>query len=377
MVCHCLDSGVPIYFRRPSHLDAPSPISSYRGWAPMILILLGAGIIGRLVWPFFPGLVLATVLATLVLPLHRKMAPRIGRPGLAAVATTVGIVLLILLPLAGLAFLVGTEAVSALRWLTTGSGLGDTTMGVQGRLGAVATRFGVEPETAVALVTDQLRPLAEVLMGRTLSILGGIPGILLQLGVALFALFYLLRDSDAFLIALRRMIPLDPSRTDELLARAKDITEAIVYGTVAVAVVQGVMGGIAFRLVGLPAATLWGAIMGVLALIPMIGPPLVWIPAAAYLALTGSVAQALVLAAFGALVIGTVDNLLRSVFVGSRARVHSLVVFLSVLGGVIVFGTAGVVIGPVLFALALIAIETGRMSMEGPRAEAPPFRLPG
>lgn len=250
-------------------------------------------------------------------------------------------------------------------------------MGVQGRLGAVATRFGVEPETAVALVTDQLRPLAEVLMGRTLSILGGIPGILLQLGVALFALFYLLRDSDAFLIALRRMIPLDPSRTDELLARAKDITEAIVYGTVAVAVVQGVMGGIAFRLVGLPAATLWGAIMGVLALIPMIGPPLVWIPAAAYLALTGSVAQALVLAAFGALVIGTVDNLLRSVFVGSRARVHSLVVFLSVLGGVIVFGTAGVVIGPVLFALALIAIETGRMSMEGPRAEAPPFRLPG
>jgi len=377
MVCHRLCSGVPIYFRRPSQLATPSPILSYRGWAPMILILLGAGIIGRLVWPFFPGLVLATVLATLVLPLHRRMASRIERPGLAAVATTAGIVLLILLPLSGLAFLVGTEAVSALRWLTTGPGLGDTTMGVQGVLRTVATQFGVEPDTAVALVTEQLRPLAEVLMGHTLSILGGIPGILLQLGVALFALFYLLRDSDAFLIALRRMIPLDPSRTDELLARAKDITEAIVYGTVAVAVVQGVMGGIAFRLVGLPAATLWGAIMGVLALIPMIGPPLVWIPAAAYLFLTGSVAQALVLAAFGALVIGTVDNLLRSIFVGSRARVHSLVVFLSVLGGVIVFGTAGVVIGPVLFALALIAIETGRMSMEEPSAEVPPLTPPG
>jgi predicted PurR-regulated permease PerM len=135
------------------------------------------------------------------------------------------------------------------------------------------------------------------------------------------------------------------------------------------------MGGIAFRLVGLPAATLWGAIMGVLALIPMIGPPLIWIPAAAYLIITGSVAQALVLVAFGALVIGTVDNLLRSIFVGGRAHVHSLVVFLSILGGVIVFGTAGVVIGPVLFALALIA--TGRMSMEAPRAEAPPLTPPG
>ena len=192
----------------------------------MVLILLGAGIIGRLVWPFFPGLVLATVLATLVLPLHRRMAPRSGRPGLAAVATTVGIVLLILLPLSGLAFLVGKEAVSALRWLTTGPGIGNTTVGVQGALRTVATRFGVEPETAVALVTEQLRPLAEALMGHTLSLLGEIPGILLQLGVALFALFYLFRDSDAFLIALRRMIPLDPSRTDELLARAKPTADA-------------------------------------------------------------------------------------------------------------------------------------------------------
>ena len=351
--------------------------SSYPGWAPMILILLGAGIIGRIVWPFFPGLVLATVLATLVLPLHRKMALRIGRPGLAAVATTAGVVLLLLLPLSGLAFLVGTEAVSALRWLTMGPGLGDTTVGVQGALRTAATRFGINPDTAIVLVTEQLRPLAEALMSRTLSVLSGIPGILLQLGVALFALFYLLRDSDAFLNSLRRMIPLDPSRTDELLARAKDITEATVYGTVVVAVVQGVMGGLAFRVVGLPAATLWGAIMGVLALIPMIGPPLVWIPAAGYLIITGSVVQALVLAAFGALVIGTVDNLLRSIFVGSRAHVHSLVVFLSVLGGVIVFGTAGVVMGPVLFALALIAIETGRMSMEAARAEVHPPTPPG
>ena len=343
----------------------------------MILIVLGAGIIGRLVWPFFPGLVLATVPTTLVLPLHKKMALRIGRPGLAAGATMAGVVLLLLLPLSGLALLVGTEAVGALRWLTTGPGLGNTTEGVQGALRTAATRFGVNPDTAIVFITEQLRPLAEALMGRTLSVLSGIPGILLQLGVALFALFYLLRDSDAFLIALRRMIPLDPCRTDELLARAKDITEATVYGTVVVAVVQGVMGGIAFRLVGLPAATLWGAIMGVLALIPMIGPPLVWIPAAVYLIITGSVAQALVLAAFGALVIGTVDNLLRSIFVGRRAHVHSLVVFLSVLGGVVVFGVAGVVMGPVLFALALIAIETGRMSMEAARDEASPLMPPG
>ena len=343
----------------------------------MILVLVGAGIIGLLVWPFFPGLVLAAVLVTLVLPLHRKLAVRIGHRGLAAAAMTAGVVLLLLLPLSGLAFLVGTEAVTALQWLTTGPGLENATDGVRGALTAAALRFGVDPETAITLLTEQLRPLAEGMMSRTLSFLSGIPGILLQLGVALFALFYLLRDTDAFLIALRRMIPLDPSRTDELLARARDITEWTVYGTVVVAVVQGVLGVLAFRVAGLPAATLWGTIMGVLALIPMIGPPLVWIPAAAYLIITGSVAKGLLLAAFGALVIGTADNLLRAVFVGGRAHVHSLVVFLSVLGGVIVFGTAGVVMGPVLFALALIAIETARMSMEEARGEVSPPTPPG
>ena len=181
----------------------------------MILILLGGGIIARIVWPFFPGLVFATVLATLVLPLHRKVALRIRRPGLAAAVTTVGVVLLLLLPLAGLTFMVGTEAVVALRWLTTGPGLGSTTVGIEGALRTVALRFGVDPNTAINLLTAQLRPIAEALMGRMLSFLGGIPGILLQLGVALFALFYLLRDSDALLGALRRMIPLDPSSTDE------------------------------------------------------------------------------------------------------------------------------------------------------------------
>ena len=96
---------------------------------------------------------------------------RIGRPGLAAGATMAGVVLLLLLPLSGLALLVGTEAVGALRWLTTGPGLGNTTEGVQGALRTAATRFGVNPDTAIVFVTEQLRPMAEALMGRTLSVL--------------------------------------------------------------------------------------------------------------------------------------------------------------------------------------------------------------
>jgi predicted PurR-regulated permease PerM len=188
--------------------------------------------------------------------------------------------------------------------------------------------------------------------------------VLLQLGVALFSLFYFLRDGDDLVRALRRMTPLDPRRMDELLARARDITYATVVGNVLVAIAQGAIGGITVALLGLPGALL-GAVMAVFSLIPMLGAGIVWIPTAIYLAVTGHLMKGVILTGVGVLVIGTVDNLIRAIFVGGRARVHSLVVFLSVLGGVLVFGAAGIVVGPVLFVLALIAIEAGRLAMEG------------
>ena len=342
-----------------------------KSWGPVFLFVLGAGIIARLVWPFFPGLVLAAVLATLVVPRHqRTVLARIKSPSLAAGVTTILLVLLLLIPLSGLLFMVGTESVAALDWLTTGDGLNNASNGFQVRLTRWVTRLGMDPDTAVTLVTTQLRRVTEVVMGRSLTFLSGIPGVLLQLGVALFALFYLLRDADEFMSSLRRMIPLDPQQTEEVLQRARDITEATVYGTVVVAIAQGILGGIAFRVVGLAPSALWGAIMGVMAMIPMVGPAVVWLPASIYLVITGSVLPGVLLAAFGALVIGTVDNLLRAIFVSGRAQVHSLVVFLSVLGGVFAFGPAGLVVGPVLFVLALIAIEMGRLAMDHARWQA-------
>lgn len=336
-----------------------------RSIAPLLLVVLGAAAIGMLIWPLFPGLTLAAVLATVLLPVHRQLLARLSRPGLAALLSTAGAALLLLVPLSGVLFVVGTEAVGLVEWVSAEpGGMDDPTTGVRGTIIQTASRFGVNPGTLIALVEEQARRVIEVVATRTLGFLSGIPGVLLQLGVALFALFYLLRDHDEFLAAFRRLVPLDPARTDKLLARARDITYATVFGNVLVAVVQGVIGGTTFRLLGIPAAALWGTIMAVMAMIPMIGPPIVWIPASIYLAATGHVGKALILAAVGGLVIGTVDNFIRAIFVGGRARVHSLVVFLSVLGGVLVFGAAGIVVGPVLFVLSLIAIEAGRLAMQ-------------
>jgi predicted PurR-regulated permease PerM len=318
-----------------------------------------------LVWPVFPGLTLAAVLATLMTPLHRRLVERVRRAGLAAFISTAAAALVILLPLTGVAFIVGTEAVTAVGWLSERHQTSATpvTDEVRGRIARTAARFGVDPTDVIAAVEGQARRAVELVANRTLSFLSGIPGVLLQLGVAMFSLFFLLRDGEQFMAAFRRMVPLSPALTEALLTRARDITYATVFGNVLVAIVQGIIGGVAFRALGLPAAALWGTIMAVMAMIPMVGPPIVWIPASIYLAATGNVVSGVILALIGVLVIGTVDNFIRAIFVGGRARVHSLVVFLSVLGGVLVFGAAGIVVGPVLFVLALIVIEAGRLAM--------------
>jgi predicted PurR-regulated permease PerM len=363
----------PTRSRSPGPLDATLPprgaavSAQRRGNAGLLLILIGAATIALLVWPVFPGLTLAAVLSTVFTPVHKRLATRVRPPWLAATLSTLLAALLVLVPLSGVAFIVGTEAVSAVEWLsdrpdTTATPMTDALRGVLAR---TAGRFGIDPAMVVAEVEGQARRVLEIVASRTLGFLSGIPGVLLQAGVALFALFYLLRDGDQFMAALRRMAPLDPELTEELLSRARDITYATVFGNVLVAIVQGLIGGVAFQVLGLPAAALWGTIMAVMAMIPMVGPPIIWIPAAIYLAVTGGLVRAIVLALVGILIIGTVDNFIRAVFVGGRARVHSLIVFLSVLGGVLVFGAAGIVVGPVLFVMALIAIEAGRLALKG------------
>jgi predicted PurR-regulated permease PerM len=340
-----------------------------------VLLIVGFGTVGVLLWPFLPGLVLAAVMATLAQPLYHRVFQRLRRPGPAALIATLAVVILLLIPLSVIAILVGTQAVRGIQLLqASGFQLGDAGDGVTRRLGGIASRVGIDPASVGPLLTAQLERIGSTIATRTLGFLSGLGGWLLQLAVAIVTLFYLFRDGPVLIAGLRRSIPLEDERIDRLLERARDVTQATVFGNVLVAMVQGTLGGIAFAMVGLPAATLWGTIMGFLALIPLVGPAVVWVPASIILALSGAVGRALVLAGIGALVIGTVDNILRAVFVGGRARVHSLVVFLSVLGGLFVFGAVGVVVGPVLFVLALLVLEMGRLASE-PADRRPPVIL--
>ena len=180
---------------------------------------------------------------------------------------------------------------------------------------------------------------------------------LLGVFVMLYLLFYLLRDGDTLLAYVQRAIPLPPEQQQVLASSFTATVRGVLKGDLVVAVVQGILGGLIFWVLGIGTPILWGALMAVLSLLPVLGTGLVWAPAAIYLLLTGSVWKGIVLLAFGTLVISTIDNVLRPVLVGTDVKMPSYVVLVSSLGGIAIFGVNGFVIGPLLAALFLTAWE--------------------
>jgi predicted PurR-regulated permease PerM len=159
-----------------------------------------------------------------------------------------------------------------------------------------------------------------------------------QLGITILVLFYFFRDKRDLAGDVRSVLPLSEREADRMIGRITETIHATIFGSLVVAAVQGFMGGLIFWALGLPAPILWGAVMAVLATIPVAGTFVVWAPTAAYLAMTGSFGKALVLVAWGAIAIGLIDNVLYPVLVGKRLRFHPLPVFFSIVGGLSLFG---------------------------------------
>jgi predicted PurR-regulated permease PerM len=204
--------------------------------------------------------------------------------------------------------------------------------------------------------------LGGLLAGPLLGVVGGIFGGAVQTLFMLFAIFYFFRDGPALADWLRHTLPLEEVQSAEIIRRVREMIEASVYGVIVLSLLQGTLGGLAFLVLGLPNPLIWGAVMVVLSTIPVAGAFVVWIPAAIYLAATGDWGKAILLTAWGTLVIGTIDNFLRPKVMGQKARMHELLLFFAVLGGLVVFGVAGLVLGPVLVAVTLGLVDVIRLA---------------
>ena len=198
--------------------------------------------------------------------------------------------------------------------------------------------------------------------GQAGGVLKGLANFVFSLVITLILLFFLLRDAVSVSESLRRSLPFGPEHNLRFLAIARTLVSASVTATLLIAATQGLLGGLTFALLGIPGSAMWGVMIGLLALLPMMGATLVWLPAGLWLLLSGSAAKGIVVLLVGVLILGNVDNVIRPLMLSGSSQVSTPVLIISLLGGLSAFGFIGIVLGPLVAALLTALAETYPMT---------------
>jgi len=315
-----------------------------------------------LIAPFLKSILLSAVLAILFYPLHSRIVRRIRNRNVSALLSTCLVVLFIVL-----------SAVFLGRALATGLRDIYQSLGSTGDEGERLSLYLIHIfERAVELVSSYL-PISttdlrgatvnqaekgvSLLLGVTAGALGSVTAMLANSLIAFFVLFFLLRDGKGMLRRTAVLLPLRTSQTNRLFALVKDTLNATVYGTLAMAALQGALAGLAFWLLGVTSAGLWGTVTALCALLPFVGTGIVLLPAISMLIFSGHWIKGIILLAWGLAVVHPVDNLLRPHLIGSRTKLSTLYVFFALLGGLKAFGGLGLFIGPMILAITLALLK--------------------
>lgn len=318
-----------------------------------------------MVEPLVGPITWALALAVVTHPFHAWLVRRLKRKSLAAALATLLVVIAFVVPATLAGRQVAQEAVAAATKVQASVKDGSWRELVE-RNPRIAVAFAWL--SGVVDLQEQLGQLSEHVPKAVQKFVSGSLHFAIGVAVALFLLFFFLRDREQMLSSLRGLLPLSAAEAAQVFRQVDDTVYAIIYGTLAVSLVQGALGALMFWWLGLPAPLLWGSAMAVLAIVPVVGTAIIWGPAAVFLLLEGSPEKALILAAWGFIVIGLIDNLLKPAIVQDRLHVHIVPVFVSILGGLAAFGAAGVIIGPVILAIALALIDIWRQRVGSEQA---------
>jgi predicted PurR-regulated permease PerM len=362
----------------PEPLNSPALQNKALLWLVVIVTLLFSIVLsplsGAVSWAVFLAIVFSWLQERSVLACR-------GRRGWAAFATLLVIVISVLLPTALLATSVTHEAAAFYQRFRSGDiQLSEyfqrTIDALPEWLRSTLDRFDlIDLATLQRKLVDAMGRSSEMLTSRAFTIGRGTLEFVVNFFVMLYLLFFLLRDGKSLTAQVVHALPLQPQHSKRLLDQFANVVRATVKGNFIVALVHGALGSIAFWFLGINGPVLWGAVMAVLSLVPAVGAALVWGPVALYLLSTGSIAQGLGLTAWGVLVIGSADNVLRPILVGKQTRMPDYLVLVATLGGLSVFGLNGFVIGPVIAAMFIVAWDIfaqARQEQQPARASKPP-----
>ena len=322
----------------------------------LTLTLLISVLFVVLIKNFLVALFLAAVFSSLAYPGYSKVRSWLhGRNGAAAVVTLLILILIVLLPSLIMLDLIAVQAYEvtqgAVPWLEHKLQNPEELLTIIPEW----TPFRSEIEKAGPQIASKLGELAGKAGGYLVTGLSaatkGTASFLMELFVMLYAMFYFLRSGPPLVEKMISYFPLTPTVQKRLLEKGLSVTRATIKGTVVIGLVQGALGGVSFAVVGIQGAAFWGAAMAVASVIPSVGTALIWVPAVAYLLVTGQIWVGIGLGLWCALVVGSVDNLLRPILVGGDTQMPNILILVSTFGGLTMFGLSGLIIGPVIASL--------------------------
>lgn len=347
--------------------EDPQPGRGNFDWSGLTLFLLSTGallVCALIVWPFLPALTGAVVLAIVTRRPYRWLEARLRNPTLAATLALILTVLSIVTPSMLVAYGLGQHVLDAARAVQSGAAeqefrqFLDQHQRIGDLLRVVADN--VDPGQALEKSAGVVSGKLAVLLGRSITAI-------FQVVVMLFVLFFLYRDEKEALRLARSLLPLHDAETDYVLQRVRTAVQALVLGRFAVAGLQGLVAGITFALLGVQGAALLGMATVLFALVPAVGAYVVWLPVVIYLAVAHYWVQAVILLGIGSFLISTLDNFLYPILVGSQLRLHTVPIFLSMLGGIWIFGVSGLILGPIIFNITSSLLSIWRSRTRGER----------
>jgi len=332
--------------RNPTTSDRLTMVLSYGA-----LLLLGY-LVFRITEPFLIPLAWSAVLAIFFFPAFLFLRKRVSVTGAAALCTF-GVTLVLIVPVLFVLFYAGREALeisTRIRGVLSGSGGASENFLEQFRLHLPPSLQNIE---VMGSLQQGAEKVASYFAASLATMVKNLLSFFVNLFVLLFALFFVFRDGDRILRALRYLIPFEKSLQDEMLTESRDLIFASVAVTLLVASVQGLLGGTAFALTGLRTPVFFGVVIAFCSIVPVVGSALIWVPAAGWLGFSGHWGKAVLLAAICGGVAGIADNLVRPLLLSDRTRLNDFMLFISILGGLQVFGLVGLVVGPTIVAAAL------------------------
>ncbi|MGD9310122.1 MAG: AI-2E family transporter [Desulfosarcina sp.] len=321
----------------------------------VLLVVFISAIFLSMIRSFLMAIFLAGIFSAISRPIYLRLGSVLrGRRSLASVLTLVLIIIVVVVPLAVLTGVVTGQAIkvsqSAAPW--------------------VKSQFAQPGAFSQFLESipyyDKIAPHSETILQKAGELVGGISQFLVNnlssaavgavnflfiLFVWLYTMYFFLMDGEKLLEKILYYLPLQDHDEQQMLDRFTSVTRATLKGTAVIGILQGGLAGLAFWVVGIPSATFWAVIMAVLSIIPSVGTAVVWLPAVIILGLGGAIGKAVGLFIFCALVVGSLDNVLRPILVGKDTQMHELMIFFGTLGGIFMFGMVGVIIGPIIAAL--------------------------